>query len=223
MADAILILLLVAATPAYALWRSLKRGDAPKPTRIRRYLRAMALPGALLAALAAIWVSAGRPAALLGLALPLSQAGLIGLAVAALVLAAMVLATFATPQKPRRAAKGAAEGADLMPATAAEFAVFVVFAIVLGVAWEALYRGYLLWALTAHVGAAGAVIIAALAYGLAHGFKHWRGLAGSVVAAFVFTIGYVLTHSLWWLIVLHIGLPLVGALAFRTMRGNAAV
>jgi hypothetical protein len=52
-------------------------------------------------------------------------------------------------------------------------------------------------------------VVAATAYGGAHGFRDIRQFGGSVVSALAFTMGYALTHSLWWLILIHTALPLL--------------
>jgi membrane protease YdiL (CAAX protease family) len=80
---------------------------------------------------------------------------------------------------------------------------------VAGVAWEVLFRGYLLWALTPRVGIVGAVFVASVAYGVAHGYKSPRQFTSSLVSALLFTIAYALTHSLWWLMLIHGGLPVM--------------
>jgi hypothetical protein len=63
------------------------------------------------------------------------------------------------------------------------------------------------------------VCATALAYGVAHGVRDVRKAAASIVSAFVvrvpFTIGFSLTHDLWWLMPIHGGLPL---LALTTPR-----
>ena len=53
------------------------------------------------------------------------------------------------------------------------------------------------------IGITGAVIVAALAYGVGHGFKTWQQALGSAAAAFAFTIAFALTNSLWWLMAFH--------------------
>ena len=65
-----------------------------------------------------------------------------------------------------------------------------------------------------------AVAIASAAYGAGHGIGDKRELAGSLAVALLFTTAYALTRSLWWLMLLHAGLPLVGALAGRRLRAN---
>lgn len=75
-----------------------------------------------------------------------------------------------------------------------------------------LYRGFLLAVLIPHIGALAAISSAALAYGLAHGYKSPRQLIGTV-AAFIFTIAYYLTESLWWPMLIHAGMGMLVALA----------
>lgn len=52
-----------------------------------------------------------------------------------------------------------------------------------------------------------AVVLAALAYGAAHGYHNPRYLFGSIAMASGFATAYALTGSLWWLIVLHASVP----------------
>ena len=88
--------------------------------------------------------------------------------------------------------------------------MFALLAFAAGFGWEVLYRGFLLFYLQPYVGLAGAVFVSAIVYGAAHEFRSWSQSAASIAAAFSFTIGYALTDNLWWLILLHTGLPLVG-------------
>ena len=108
---------------------------------------------------------------------------------------------------------GQVKGNDLLPESARDIRLFMLFVLMVGFGWEVLYRGFLLLYLPPHIGLPGAVVTAALAYGLAHGIKSRGQVIGSIIAAFAFTIGYVLTQNLWWLIILHVGLPLIGLAA----------
>lgn len=71
----------------------------------------------------------------------------------------------------------------------------------------------MLWALSPWIGTVGAVIVAAIGYGLGHGSKRAGSVGGAVVSSFIFTIAYALTGSLWWLMLLHAGLPIILMLA----------
>lgn len=61
--------------------------------------------------------------------------------------------------------------------------------------------------MTPNTGVPLAVVLAALAYGAAHGYHNPRYLFGSIAMASGFTTAYALTGSLWWLIVLHASVP----------------
>lgn len=215
MLDVILALLLVVGMPALALRFSLTNATRQPAARVKRYIRTIWQAGTLLGILVVNWIASDRSFALLGFDAPLSVSGLIGLCIAAAILIGLVVSTLASKAVPGSATPQTAR--DLMPQTGAEVWLFVLFAVVVAVAWEALYRGFLLWVLTPHVGQIGAIGIAATAYGLAHGYTpHWA-FVGSLVAALLFTTAYAVTQSLWWLVVLHAGLPLIGMLAFRSV------
>lgn len=207
-ADLLMTAWLVAVLPAIMLARSLAaRGRPPGGDRVRRYQRTLRLVAGSLLALAALWIAGRRPVAWLGLGVP-DRTGLIllGLAVGAIATLAIVAPHARKPTDPARAAAAAL----MMPRGAREVRWFVAFAVVVGAGWELLYRGYLFWLLAPLLGPAGAVAVMAVSYGVAHGWRGIGALAGSIAAALFFAGGYALTGTLWWLIVLHVGLPLIG-------------
>lgn len=211
MTEAVLAVWLVAVLPAYMGWKSL-RPKRPDRSRTGRYLATIGLVAISVAALAAIWIAQGRTGADLGLAIPPPLAGMIGLLIAALIIPILIVMMRAKTRidRPPSEAMNA-----LLPETRSEAFLFVVFSVVAGFGWEVLYRGFLLWFLQPFVTVWGAVLIAAIAYGLAHGIADKRRIGPSLLSALVFTAAYALTHSLWWLIVIHIALPLLGAFAAR--------
>ena len=216
--DLVLAAILLLAFPAWQLWRSLRTGERPRPAKLRGYLRTSAIISVLLAMLAAIWIAGGRSLASLGLDIPPSTGGLIGLAIAAAIVAALFVPTLL--MKPRK--EWLTLGADILPDTPAERAVFALMTLLIGAGWELLYRGFLLWALGPAVGLPFAIVAAAVAYGLAHGYKSQGQLAGSIAAALVFCIAYALTGSLWWLMIVHIAMPMVMPVArWRARRAEA--
>lgn len=214
--DHLLAFLLLVAVPARAIWRS-------APTRItnelkaERYKKTIALVVGLLALLAADWLLNGRTAAMLGLAQPTTASAIIGLCIAVVVLLFLGAVSIRHAHAPKE--KNAAQ-AELMPTTQDELRIFLILAIAVGFGWEALYRGFLLFYLEPHVGVGAAVALAAIAYGVAHGFKSKKQFFGSILSAFVFTIAYAVTANLWWLILLHMGLPCMGLLALPKRRGR---
>lgn len=215
--DYILLAALLVVLPGEALWHTVARRDRPKPMLAARLVRSLRIIVALLIVLVVAWSYAGRPLASLGLDAPLSTGGLIGLALAVTLVGLMGVAGAAMKAKGGDC-QPAGDALAMMPQTPADTRLFILFAFVAGIGWELLYRGFVMWALTPIIGLAGAVIVAGVAYALGHGSRDSKSLVGSVISSFLFTIGFALTGSLWWLIVLHIALPLMGLRAMRAMQ-----
>ena len=213
MFDSALTVCLLVLVPAYGLWRGWAVRGKPATSKTRRYLQAILLATALSALLAIDWARAGRPSAALGLQWPPGVFGWVGLGIAAVFLVVMVVASRST--KAQTKGTRADEAAALLPETRTELWLFILFSLVIGAAWEVLFRGYLIWVLEPRLTTFGAVTAAAAAYGLAHGYKTPRQFFGSLLAALLFTIAYILTRSLWWLMLIHTGAPLIAALARR--------
>lgn len=207
-AAAILGLLLLIVLPVRALVP--RRAGSPKRSLPERYARTSLEIAALLAALVLAALLTGMTLSDLGLGWPPPRAGRIGLGIAALVLGGVAGAVvMMTPNKSARERSAMAE----LPRGRREMRLFLLFGLAAGFGWEVLYRGFLLWWLAPLIGLAGAVVAASVAYGVAHGWESWGQGLGSIVSAFLFTIGYAATGSLWWLIAIHTGLPLVALLA----------
>ncbi len=205
--DCTLAALLVGALPFIQLRASLWRRS--NRTLVQRYERTMLFMGAPLILLAADWLLAGRAGADLGLAIPLPFRGEMGLVVALVVLIAVV--AWPRPKGAKAdALRKQMKQSGMMIATPAELGLFLPLALLVGCGTELLFRGFLLWALAPFTGTAGAVVIAAFAYGLGQGFASRKQLAGNVISAFIFTIAYAATESLWWLMLIHTGMMLHG-------------
>ena len=207
-----LAIALLVLVPAWGVWRS--RPDRPKQERKARYKSTMALGLGLLAALALVAWREGLGLADLGLG-PLDRTGAWSLAAAATLLALLSLGLRSTKARKERPDDSATA---MLPHASDEVPLFAAMILVAGIGWELLYRGFLLWFLPPFTGLWPAVAIAALAYGLAHGWHSGKRFAASLVSALLFTTGYALTHSLWWLILIHLGLPLIGYLGWRRLR-----
>jgi|688.fasta_scaffold346597_2 membrane protease YdiL (CAAX protease family) len=220
MFDGFLLLTLLIGTPGFVLWREQRRRRQGAPPRLRRYLETAILASVLLGLLAADWAATGRMPAALGLDWPLSARSLDLMLVATTVLAALL--ALSNLGALRGKAPPAPSPDSPLPATRAEFIAFLPLTILVGVAWEALFRGFLLYALTPVVGLFGAVAMASVAYAAAHGVAELRRLMASLAAALAFTLAYAFSHSLWWLIILHAGLPMIGASAQFRAQARAS-
>lgn len=205
--DLALTVVLVAAIPGYMLVESIVRGGRRSGDRILRYQRTIALVTAPLIALAALWVWRARPIAWLGFGAP-TTAGwwLIAVAGATIAGLAIIAPRARRPANPTRNAEAEA----MMPVGRRETAWFLGFALAVGTGWEILYRGYLWWALSPLLGPPGAIAVMGASYGVAHGYRGVGRLIGSIASALLFAAAYAVSLSLWWLIVIHVGLPLVG-------------
>ncbi len=200
MVDIALATFLLIGIPMLVVWRE---RSGIRRSRIARYRSAILMISGCLSILALRWAFARRSASLLGLGLPPTELGWICLLGAALLLAVLAVAA-------RRKENVSAEDADdPFPQTTVERAAYILFAFAAGSGWEILYRGFLLWFLTPLVGIIAAVGVAALAYGVAHGVKDRRMMMASIASALVFTTAFSVTHELWWLMLIHTGLPLI--------------
>ena len=229
MSNILLAAYLLIVLPAWKLWES-RRPPGGKPPRapFRQYW-AMVWPVSIM--LAVLWFGAHRAgftACDLGLDVPLSRAGAWGLVAAVALLAGLSIAGAVMTRRYPPAVRADKERELLAtrfpwPRTGAEAIAFTLAMSLMTAAWEILYRGFALLFLAPWTGLPAAVALAALAYGLAHGYQNPKQLAGSIVSAFLFTIAYAATHSLWWLMVIHAGLPLSVAPAVWRARRNLAL
>lgn len=229
MPDLLFILYLLVFFPLQNIWRGLRPAlHKPERSPLRTYWRQGRVVLALLGVLVVVMWSGHHAACELGLAPPRSAAavgGLIGACclIVGLHLAGKRMERNMAPEK--RAAQEAMLRALPMavPRTHLETAAYLVTMVGMTCAWEMLYRGYLLLVLTPFTGLPAAVALAAVAYGASHGYQHPRQFVGSIAAAFAFTIGYALTGSLWWLMVLHAAAPVGLLLAMRKLPAAPAL
>lgn len=221
MIELALALYLVLILPIRHVWRSIRPDDAPKRELIPRYLESMRDIGLTLLVLLAICWWNGYSAADMGLAAPTAGAPLWCLVAAAVAMTALLGGSYiqAARMTPDKVAEMVEKTRDAgMPGSAAEARVFFPLAVMIGAGWELLYRGFLLLVLTPWIGGWGAVVVSGLAYGAAHGYKNPKQFALSIAAALLFATGYLLSGSLWWLMVIHIAMPLSGVVSLAAVK-----
>lgn len=197
--------------PAEAVWRSRQR--RPARTRLAKYRITIVKATSLLGFLLLVAYTSRVSASDLGLGFDLQTSGLVGLAIATVICSGLVIPTLLA----KAPAPGVqANDADILkPEGPVELAHFITLVLLIGFAWEVLYRGFLLWWLVPMVGTTLAVLLAGLSYGLAHGWENSSKGVVSIISALLFSTAFALTGSLWWLIIIHITLPAVGFLALR--------
>ncbi|NHZ93265.1 CPBP family intramembrane metalloprotease [Massilia sp. CCM 8733] len=220
MLDWLLAAYLLIILPCTQMWRSFYQKGKPVQARTAGYRKTVVQMIGLLAVLVASCWQAGRGPAALGLDMPVSRTGMWGLGMTVLLLVALYvgnkLYTSRLDSARRKDVLDQIKANEKMPRTPRELAEFVPTVVLVSTGWELLYRGFLLMLLTPLTGAVGAIILAALAYGIGHGYEKKSQLLGSIVSALLFTLAFYFTQSLWWLILLHIGLPLFGAISVVT-------
>lgn len=211
MLDFLLAFALLFGMPAYALLGDRMTRQAPVNKR-KRYRKSMAIIAVFLMVLFVDWVSGSRGLTQIGLAAPTTRSAIAGCLVAVLV-PVIIFPVLIAKSDLQKAAKPDDRADTVLPESRDELRSFVVFTMVAGFGWEVLYRGFLLFWLPPIIGLVPAVAASTIAYSLSHGCKTITQTTGSLVSALLFTTGYAVTGSLWWLIILHIALPLAGVFA----------
>lgn len=228
MLNSLLAAYLLIVAPALNMWRSLRpKSDKPPRAPMLRYW-SMSWPVLLM--LGVLWVGsrqAGYTARDIGFDVPLSRTGAMGLGFAILLLGGLSLAGNIiehryTPEARAENERKLLDSSFPWPRTGVEALIFALGMSIMTAGWEILYRGFILLLLTPRTGLSVAITVSSLAYGIAHGYKSPKQLIVSIVSAFAFTVAYALTHSLWWLIVIHAGLPLSAIPAARRAYQRSA-
>ena len=228
--DHLLVAFLLAFVPVYGRisYRSLTRRLAAGDPGARRseYLWTIAFEWGLLAVvLVGFGVIGSRPLAALGFDLPQGWRS-IGGAIATLTGLALLVAQWrAISRVDATGLEGLREqlaGASaLVPRTDAEHRIFRAVALTAGIVEEIVYRGYLIWYMTAFVGAWPAALAAAVAFGLGHFYQGPSGVVKTGVAGLVAGGLFVATGSILWPIVLHVAVDLHGGAVGRRALGTA--
>lgn len=225
--DLLFTLYLLVVFPCQRLWQSRHPATRTPRPPLQSYWRQARFVLVLLAALVLVMLLGHHTAHELGLGFPDSFPALCGMLTACGVLLALHLVgkRMERNMTPAHRARQEAQLRDLpfaVPRTSFETAAYLATMVFMTGMWEVLFRGYLLLVLTPLTGLPLAVALAAVAYGAAHGYKNPQQFLGSIAASFAFTIGYALTGSLWWLIVLHAAAPVSMLYAVRKIRERAA-
>src|SRR5690606_23302091 len=117
----------------------------------------------------------------------------------------------------RRSARARAEQqrylahiAFFLPVSRAERRWFAAVCVSAGICEELIFRGFLInyYAAVLPGGWNGAILAAALVFGLDHGYQGWKGMLQTAVLALTFTLLFVLAGNLWVPMILHAQLDL---------------
>jgi membrane protease YdiL (CAAX protease family) len=225
--DLVIVALALFLMPAMSILagRKLAR-EAPDARRlIPRYIRTILRGWLFGAVVVAVWWVQQRPFGALGLAPHLSIWDYAGFALALLIGLAMMAQNIrlasASTEKIERAMK-VVRGIKITPNTTGELALFMLMSVSGGVWEELVYRGFLIWFFMPLVGFAGAIVISALIFGLAHLYQGVRGFIATTGVGLIFAALYLLTASLWWLMVVHAVMDIAGGINTLQIKRVAA-
>jgi hypothetical protein len=158
------------------------------------------------AALLAWWMGAGRPwrAMLLIPSSPTRFA--IGMAVAVVLSALLVMqnkAVLARPETMPMVRKKLAYAEPILPHTGAERRRFHAVSITAGVCEEVLFRGFLLWYFAVWVGPWPAAILSSIVFGAGHIYLGVRQIPNTALIGLIMAALVLLSGSLWPAMLLH--------------------
>lgn len=215
--DVALFAFLLLFMPAFAAWSGarLRRTPLDHTRRMRRYWQTVMRGWIVALALIAIWSVAKRPWVELGLDWPVGFWGLCGFGLGVLLSIVLAVEFMRIPKlvgTKLETLKARMRDVHILPHQKSELLLFVVMALTAGVWEELAYRGFLMWFLAPLSGLTGAIIISSLIFGLGHLYQGWKGVLRTAVVGLVFAIGFAVSHSLWWLMVVHALLDIFGGL-----------
>ena len=208
--DHLLAFLLVGFIPLWGLWDKkrllaglrLGSGDA----RVRAYLRIILVSWALTLAMLALWFSSGRGIYALGLAFEPNLRALIGAAFAVIASGLLVLQMVMVQKSPEKLDQvlGQLESVEsVLPHNARELRTFGWVSITAGICEELLYRGYLIAYFATFANVWLAMLIAAVAFGVAHAYQGPIGILKTGAVGLIMGTLYLVSGSIWGPMLVH--------------------
>lgn len=168
----------------------------------------------------ALWWLLGRDLIDLGFHWPMAALsdmamGLLGLFI--LLYSLDVVSEIYTPEKRHKTQQHWIKHTPFLPSNIREVSHFMVLAITAGITEEIIFRAYFMkyvWALLGESLAAQviSVLLPAAVFAIVHLYQGKKTVLKILVMACLFGMVYLLTQSLWYLIVLHILVDVIGGL-----------
>ncbi len=219
-ADLLILVVLVIVWPIYS-YISMKLNPPEKirhdpNIRLDSYNLIILQLWCFATAIIGVWIWVDRPFGMLGFRHMLDTPTKVTWAVAAIMIAfsAFHLVQVFFSSKARQKFAGQLRDVGelteiLMPRTGKEYRRSMLVAVTAGITEEIIFRGYIIWALSlfVHPYAAGALSI--LVFVLLHLYQERAGLIQVTIFAVIATIMYLVSGSLWPVIVLHIGVDIL--------------
>jgi len=209
--DHILIFVIVVAWPLYAAfvqYPRLKRGVAAgiPGIRVLAYIQAITTQWTLTTLALVLWFLSKRQATDLGFAWTGGWRLALGIliVIAAIVILEAQRRRVVSSAELQREFRGKIEQASaLLPHNPKELFYFNLVSVTAGVCEEILFRGLLIWYLSQFMGLPLAVVGSSALFGLAHLYQGRKGIVQTGIVGLVFALLYVVTGTLWVVMLLH--------------------
>ncbi len=229
--DHLFIVLLFLIQPVYG-WFAFRRvvADAQvgEPVdRLRLYRETAAIEWIALAALLGSWWLLSRDVAALGLVAPGGSGFWWSLLATSLVIAVMLysargIRSISEEQRQRYVGQFGDIGLFL-PVTRSELRGFYGLSFTAGVVEEVVFRGFVLWYLTAFMPMWAAVLLSSVAFGLGHSYQGPQGIWRTAAVGAALAVLFIACGSIWLPIIAHILFDMIqGAQAHEILRGRDA-
>ncbi len=220
--DVAILATLILAAPIWAIvcHRDLLRlqAEGDKRARLIDYRTTMVGEWSVTVAVLLFWFAVGRTGEDLGFAAPAGWGFWLGLGAAAAIGLGLMWQEVNIRRKPElqeEARRQIGEFEELAPHTPRELKTFSAVSVTAGICEEILYRGYLMWLLTATAGVWAAVLGSSLIFAAGHLYQGIGGALRTFLTGLVLAGLYLLTGSLWVPILLHAVVDLsMGRLAY---------
>jgi uncharacterized protein len=197
--------------------------------RVRFYRTTMTAEWIVTLYVVGLWSAKGRPWSALRLASSSSLRLAIGYSLATIIIALFVLQAWkvrkvlARPEAVARLRQKLAFADALVPETDGERRGFWVVSVTAGICEELVFRGFLIWLITAWLGLVAAVIISSIIFGFGHIYLGVAQVPRTALIGMVLALIVVGTGSLWPAMVIHAAVDLnSGEIGFRVGRAAAA-
>lgn len=230
--DLILLALIVVGYPVwdyYVAWpRARARLESGDPAARRKlYRNALLTQWTATAIVVGMWLAYRRSFVLLGLQMPtgarLVWASVVAVALIALMAAQAISASHATADVRIALRPRLGYAIPILPRTRDERGWFMALSVTAGTCEELIYRGYVVWVLTAWLSLWAAALVSVAAFGVAHAYLGRQGVMRATIAGLVFAAAVVAFRSLYPGMVLHAVLDLgAGAVGYALLNESGA-
>jgi membrane protease YdiL (CAAX protease family) len=208
--DYILLSILIIVLPVYGAWehrrlhQRLETGKAN--ARIKDYIITMVIEWSLTIIVLAWWLYQRRTLSDLGLGLETDLGWLIGSAVALIacgLYVAQTIGVLGNNKKLEQTREQIEPLRALLPQNRREMRAFYALSITAGICEEILYRGFIFAFFYSLFGPWAAIVLSAIVFGFGHAYQGITGILKTGGAGLVMAGLFLLSGSLWVLMLLH--------------------